>query len=626
MRHRPDIDGLRALAILPVVAYHAGVPGLTGGFVGVDVFFVISGYLITGIIHAEIAAGEFRFRSFYERRVRRIMPALLLVVVATFAIAAVYLFSGDYVVLARSALYSLLFLGNFYFADQSGYFAAPAASQPLLHLWSLAVEEQFYILFPLLLVGIARFAKSPRALTIILWGLALASFAVSAALLPAQPAAVFYLLHGRAWELLAGALLVTGNLPLPRGRWLAEGLAVAGLALIAGSCLVITSSTPFPGPAALPAVAGAVLLIRYGETTAVGRILAHPVLVGIGLISYSLYLWHWPVLVLGGFASLAPPALPVRLILVGIAVALSIATYFLVETPFRTRRVAARRGPLFAMAGAAVAVMVGFASLVLGQGGFPQRFPPEVMALARASQDFSTARSACHGNNDFDLRPFAGECVFGKAGTAPSFAVWGDSHAAEISAALGEWAGGQGRSVMELSNSACPPILDSTVPQRRNCVAQNDIDVRGLAATPAIRTVFLAAHYAQYDPRVFLPGFAAAIDRLQAAGKRVVVVYPVPGMDRNVPLTLAKVKLLGGDPEAVALPRAVYDSRNAAYLNNLDWLVAERQAGLVRPSDRLCDTRRCYADIDGTPVYFDDNHLSMRGARLIAPLFAPYLR
>lgn len=360
--YRPDIDGLRALAIIPVILFHAGIAGFSGGFVGVDIFFVISGFLITSIIYREMQKGTFSLLTFWERRMRRIIPALFVVIVATLIFGYfIILFPVDYIDLAQSTLSQALFLANMFFLRKNSYFAGPSESMPLLHTWSLSVEEQFYIGFPILMLLIWRFGrKAILAILILLFG---ASLLYSYSLLAAptngfsilgvpnvwggalNANAAFYLIFARAFELCIGSILAIGAFSV-QNKFLKECLAFAGIAAIIYAIVFFTEETLFPGLNALYPTIGAALLIvaNTGARTFVGNVLSFPVFVWIGLISYSLYLWHWPLLVLARFYlnRIELTQFEVSILIIA-AFALSYLTYRFVETPFREKRIFARR-------------------------------------------------------------------------------------------------------------------------------------------------------------------------------------------------------------------------------------------------------------------------------------------
>lgn len=294
MKHRTDIDGLRAVAVLAVLGGHLKLAGMAGGFVGVDVFFVICGFLISRIVYEEAAAGQFSVVGFYGRRVRRIMPAFLVASLLTTAVAWVVFLPAEMVAFADSLVWSLAFLPNLYFHTHSGYFAPAAETLPLLHYWSLGVEEQFYLAFPLFVVLVDRFAHK-LIMPLLVLGLAV-SLAWAEYRTRGQLATAFYLPQFRAWELLTGSILALPRFPRCRNRVAGALAGLAGLGLIAGSVLLYAPTTPFPGLSAAPPCLGAALIL-WGGTGPVARLLSLPVLAYVGRISYSLYLVHWQVIV-----------------------------------------------------------------------------------------------------------------------------------------------------------------------------------------------------------------------------------------------------------------------------------------------------------------------------------------
>lgn len=451
MQYRPEIDGLRALAVLPVIAFHAGAAGFSGGFVGVDVFFVISGYLITTILLDDLAAGRFSLARFYERRARRILPALFVVMAACLPFAHLWMTPDLFQDFARTAAAVALFVSNLLFIAELDYFAPAAEANPLLHTWSLAVEEQFYILFPPALWGLWRLGGGRAAL----WGtaaLAAVSFAFSEWAWRIWPAESFFFLPSRAWELLAGALCAFGL----RGRAgpfapaAGGALALAGLAAILAAVVLYDRDTPFPSAwAALP-VGGsvAVILFARADTLAAGLLRLRPV-VGLGLISYSAYLWHQPLF---AFARLRAPAEPTPTVMAALALAalaLAALTWRFVEQPFRHHRARApllpRRGQVFAAAGAGIAAFAAFgafgelsegrARLWLAQADPGARatylLMQEARAITRRSDD-----GACRFNLD-RLSPAAIQRLRACAAAhGPGVAVLGDSHAIDLTEAL----------------------------------------------------------------------------------------------------------------------------------------------------------------------------------------------
>lgn len=344
MRYRREIDGLRAVAVVPVILFHAGFESFQGGFVGVDVFFVISGYLITSIIAAEVERDDFSIARFYERRARRILPALYLVMAVCVPLAWMWLLPRDMEDFSQSLVAVSVFLSNVLFWSETGYFATASELKPLLHTWSLAVEEQFYVLFPLLLAFLWRFGKT--RVSIVLTVTMAISLAAAQAWSTTNPAAAFFLLPTRAWELAMGALLALAvpRQPMFKQKTAAEILSCAGLLLIAWSIATLDKDTPFPGIHALPSTVGTALIIAFGwPGTAMGRMLGSRLLVAIGLISYSAYLWHQPLFAFARHRSITEPTDAVLLALSALALALAALSWRFVERPFRKNEAFSRR-------------------------------------------------------------------------------------------------------------------------------------------------------------------------------------------------------------------------------------------------------------------------------------------
>jgi peptidoglycan/LPS O-acetylase OafA/YrhL len=609
--YRRDIDGLRALAILPVLFYHAGVPGFSGGYVGVDVFFVISGFLITGIIAREFDEGRFSLVRFYERRARRILPALFTVIAFVLATAAWLYLPGDFEKVPRSALATLLFLANGWFFTQTGYFAGGAETMPLLHCWSLAVEEQFYIGFPILLWITARYA--PRWRLPAIAAVALVSFAWAWWTQADNDGFAFYLLPTRAWELFAGALLALGAVPPIERKWLREVAALIGLAALLAPVFVYGHDTVFPGITALPPVLGTALLLHTAPGCLVGRLLSLRIPVGIGLISYSLYLWHWPLIVFAEYALEGDLHGAESLAVIAAAFALAWLSWRYVERPFRTRgRFSARQ--IFVVSGAGAAALAAVALALLPLGGWADRFPPEVTRYASAAADFSPKRDACLSAAIGGDRP---ECNIG-AQVAPTALLWGDSHGVELAWVLGQAMGQRGEALMQRTRGSCPPVIGYDPPKEPNCAPFNQEVLERIARTPSIRTVYLAAFWESATYRV--PGMADRIGdtiaRLRRLGRRVVLIGPVPGQPFNVPRHLALAAARGDLADVRGGATADY-RRDVAWFDRALPAWHALGAESLDPTRALIDGDHLRIVADGSPLYFDSHHLSLAGARLV---------
>ena len=359
-----------------VLNFHAFPDALPGGFIGVDVFFVISGFLITGLITRELELGRFSLVEFYNRRIRRIFPALIVVLAATLMLGWFWMLPAALVQLGSDSFASAAFLANIALWLQSGYFDVESAKKPLLHLWSLGIEEQFYLFWPLLLMLAARFRMSIMAMAAML---GIASFLLNVALIGSNPIATFYLPFTRAFELLTGAVLACGWINVNQSSAASSWRAWIGVALIAVAAVILDSHRAFPGWWAVLPVAGSALLLSAPAAWVNRVVLASPVMVWIGLISYPLYLWHWPLLVFGGMIKFAPLTLPERQLILLASVLLAWATYRFVEIPFRFG-LPSRRKMYSLGAGMAMIAVAGIA--VIWGRGFDFRLPPEIRAMA----------------------------------------------------------------------------------------------------------------------------------------------------------------------------------------------------------------------------------------------------
>lgn len=418
IHYKPDIDGLRAVAVLGVIIYHAGLP-LSGGYVGVDVFFVISGYLITQIILRESANSKFTLVNFWKRRILRILPASTVVTLVTLIAGYFILDQSTFAQVGQSALAQTLMISNIFFWKSSGYFAESAELQPLLHTWSLAVEEQFYLFLPLALTLLLK--KGRRALCFLVL-LTILSFALSVHGTRNYPSATFFMLPTRAWELSAGGLLAILEARLRFGKMLGEFISMCGLAMILVPMFVYTKHTAFPGLGALPPVLGAVALIgaNRNSTTIVGKWLSSRAFVAVGLASYSLYLWHWPVLAYFKHVFVSQSGTHTAIAL-GITLILSVLSWKYIEKPFRTMETLKMGNRAFYFGSALTAIIGGFGALVWLGKGFPKRFSPE---------DLAVHSDITWGGEAYESSSVDGVLLGRKTGKAlpPDFYFWGDSH------------------------------------------------------------------------------------------------------------------------------------------------------------------------------------------------------
>lgn len=629
LTYRSDIDGLRAVAILLVAVFHFRLLPMGGaGFIGVDVFFVISGFLITRILSQGFGTGDFILGGFYLARVRRLAPALA-VTLALYLAAGWMLFLPDRMAeLSREALLTQLYVVNVYFWRTISYFGMHADAVPLLHMWSLAVEEQFYIFYPLFLALVFRFARR-LVLPVLTLG-ALASFALGWWATGWKPEASFYLLPTRAWELLAGGILA---LAMPHGARpgpVAGAAGLAGLALIGAALAIHTPVTPFPGWFAALPVLGAVLLILAGPQTPSGRVLSTAPMVWIGRISYPLYLVHWPVIILAQ-EMLHEVTLPWRAGGFLVSVALAWAIWRFVEAPVRTRRVLAGSRAFLAAAATAMGVLAAASLSGVLTGGMPGRFSPEVRALLAYAGDKPWPFFDCEmTEKNRDRRP----CVLGAPDAPVSVAVIGDSHGQAMAGALDLWLKGAGRGGALWFHHGCMPLLDTG---GARCKAFVETAFAAVEADPAMTTVLLHSAW-RHDPKIYggryLEGAAAdagfqaalgaTIDRLRGAGKEVILLEPTFYAVNSVPETLAQ-NLQSGDDRPIDQPLAAHRD-SYALLYPLFAHAAEtpgvRSVSLI---DGLCAGGTCRAVLDGVPLFSDTDHIRFGASQYFADLLAAAL-
>jgi len=651
LRYRADIDGLRALAIIPVIVYHLGFPWLPGGFVGVDVFFVISGYLITGILVREIDAGQFSLARFYLRRARRILPALFVVLGASLLGGLLILTPTELQNFGKTMAGAAGFISNVLFFRETGYFDIAAERKPLLMTWSLGIEEQFYIAWPLtLLVLSKRRSLMPAGVA----GIAAVSFFIATREVAGGSSAAFYLLPGRAWELLLGASLALRGefLSLPSRRsFVSHAASIAGLGLIIASCLGLDRGSPFPGWNAVPACLGTLLVIWAGEDAIGNRlILSSRPLVLIGLISYPLYLWHWP---LKSFAHIVTgPDLPSSLAvsLAVCALLLSILTWRFIEKPLRSASATAP-APALARFGLLTAIFVVVGSLTYFGKGFPGRVPDEFLRADAARRDIDPHAATCllelSSMASVELPTTA--CAWGSAGP-PTMALWGDSHAGTLAAGLGPSAVRNARGLIQLTATNCPPLpgVHVIAGYRRlpGCAEFNEQVSDFLLSRTEIKTVFLTARWAVYtepsegrgpayrltdapegepsgqDSRAVLERrLRQIVARLTASGKRVVLIGSIPEMGRNIPECIQRRIWLGRlaiATDACSVPAEAVKQRLTFSTATLSAIADGSDAVFAAfPAELLCSSADCESAAGEQILYLDSDHLSASGARYI---------
>jgi peptidoglycan/LPS O-acetylase OafA/YrhL len=618
----------------------------------VDVFFVISGYLITSLILKDLRQGTFSLATFWERRIRRILPALAVCVLVTLVAGYFLLLPNDLEALGKSSVAQALMGANFYFWRTTNYFGGENLEKPLLHTWSLAVEEQFYLFFPLILLLLFRFPnlRGPRNLiTILLCGFLL-SLSLSVWGVKHQPYATFFLLPTRAWELLCGAIIAAlpaGTMPV--SRLLREGASWLGLTGILLPVWLYRELTPFPGLAALPPCLGAALIIwangRSGDAfhqprTLAARLLSARAVVFVGLISYSLYLWHWPVIVFANYWKIKDFSVQTSWLLVVISVSLAVVSWIWVETPFRARNINLNRPQTFLFAGSSILVMLVAGIWFVVEKGIPQRISQnthKIMDLSKASSKYFEMNHSLGDVTSGNVTLFG----VGEVNAPVQLLLWGDSHAQAALPAFDTYAKERGITGAAIMHSATSPVIGyyrdvNSHGLRKESLAFGNA-VIAFVESHRIRNVVLLACWAgdtyplaaaNIDP--FDVALLKTIERLKSVGAIPWIALQVPSQSVNVPRAMLRNYMI---PALSSLPVCSRpDGWNGVYGRGPEFLHRLDKAGA-----KIMDTRQQFIDpstgnfvmsIDGIPLYFDEGHLNEYGAiRMLLPVirksFAP---
>jgi peptidoglycan/LPS O-acetylase OafA/YrhL len=614
MKYRPDVDGLRAIAVLPVLLFHSGISLFSGGYVGVDIFFVISGFVISQTLIKEIEGGHYSIANFYVRRIRRILPALVATILLSSVLALLVFLPNTMREFSTSVTATVLFVSNIYFWKHSGYFEITALDRPLLHTWSLSVEEQFYILIPVALFFTYRLFRN---LTWPLFSLgAAASLALSIFLTDRGPTANFFLLPTRAWELLLGSIIVLAN-SKPAGNWiLREVSAVIGLCLIVFAVTTYTDATPFPGLAALVPTLGAALIIQSGrdQATLVGRLLSWHPLVGIGLISYSLYLVHWPIIVFARYALLRD--------LVGweigafiiLSLVLAYLSWRFIETPFRHPARVQPRTTLFAATAMVLATLAALGIVGAFTDGFHARFSNFRPPPATEAGGDVWLRGRCFLENQ-DPAAWKGDFCVRTSGSPKNAVLWGDSFAAHYLPGLIKNQDRLSHNIIQYTFAGCPPILSYTSYARPGCAGFN------AAIFEVIRhyhadAVVMSSRWDQIRQRG-LSGLRDTVERLQAAGVTVYVLGQSPMFAFDVDILDARDA--GQDKNAGS--SAWYLSFNP--IENARLRAASGSAIFVDPLPTFCTGRLCEYKVPTGLLFYDYGHFSDIGSDLAVGSYFP---
>jgi peptidoglycan/LPS O-acetylase OafA/YrhL len=637
IKYRPEIDGLRALAVLPVVLFHADFSTFSGGFVGVDVFFVISGYLITSLILSDIAKGKFSYSNFYERRARRILPALFLVILCTLPIVWWFYLPADLKDYAESVAAIPLFLSNFVFESQSGYFERATDIKPLIHTWSLAVEEQFYLFFPAILLVMLRFTKDwvfHLILVLSVLSLMLAQWGIYNA-----PTDTYFLLPTRIWELLVGSLVAIYLFKADDRRISDLGCAI-GIAMILFSVFAYDGETPFPGLSALLPTLGTCLFIIFaGPKTITFQVFSNRHIVLLGLISYSLYLWHQPIFAIVKYQSAEELSVILRMSMIALAIVLAFVSWKYIEAPWRDASRVSRKTLIIASVGFSL-FFIQFGIIGALKDGDLYRFDQKTMAIS----------SPVSGAGCPIRKTPEKACLIGDADMEPSIVILGDSHASALSHSFDQNLKSVGKSAYSYTSGWCPPFIDVDVSNddKKDCATVRNAGLQRAFTDDNIKTVVLHAEWANYttgtrwgrrserfvsdefstqlntaeNQRVFARGLERTVSQLTKAGKAIVIVGSVPEYNVNIPNFLAihysKTGLLNGT--RFPITQVEYNHRNAGVQNAFDHLAESQNLSFVDPFSLFCPLNRCQKFGDDQQIlYTDGNHLSLAGANKLVP-------
>lgn len=644
LAYRPEIDGLRSVAVLAVIIYHADSRLLSGGFIGVDVFFVISGFLITSLLLADLKQGRFSLAQFYERRCRRILPPLVVMALIVTVLGWLFLLPADYRDFGSSLKAMAAFVANHYFFGKTGYFDTAAFSKPLLHTWSLSVEEQFYIVLPLLLWLLYR--RRPSTISPVLGGLFLLSLAASCLMTFYWPSAAFYLLPARFWELMTGSLLALWpSASRPRGR-AADLMSWSGLAAIAVGAVFFNYYTPFPGPGALLPCLGTALFILGNSPGSRNKasLLSRPGPVFVGQISYSLYLWHWPLLVIPRYVHDEPlTPLMIAASLAGTFI-LAYLSWSFVENPIRRRQILPGRRAIFLASGLGLLTLIIIGHTIRQSEGFITRLPQPARQYALGVSDRYNSppwkiyplqiekRGVKYEVTAWDINP----------DLAPSFMVMGNSHARMWLEAVDSLAREYGRGGLVINPTSykdCSFIFpnEKSPAGQWNCqdllsAFLDEGQARG------IKNLLLILRYAgalggpvkpeqpvEANPgsEHFIRGLEATMKAAEERGLTLWIMENVPEYETSVPHSLTWQALKGRGPDSLAYDLKYSENRLAPLTSRMPHLTNQ---GLkyLRVAPVICPDQLCRPGDDQGSFYMDDNHLSRHGARNFQAVLRPF--
>jgi len=643
IKYRAEIDGLRAIAVLPVILFHAGFEWFSGGFIGVDVFFVISGYLITTIIISSLEEDNFSILNFYERRARRILPALFFVMAVSIPFAWLWLTPSDLKIFGSSYLATSTFWSNILFWNESGYFDTRADLKPFLHTWSLAVEEQYYILFPIFLLLTWHFGMRLILVTLIL------IFCVSLGLAHwgsfNKPSATFFLLPTRVWELLIGVFIAfyLRHKTFLKSHVLNQALSLIGLIMVTYSIFVFDEHTPFPSFYALiPTLGTGLLIISAVPKTFVHHLLSLKFIVAIGLISYSAYLWHQPLLAFARHRLMGEVSDYLLIIICFASIAMAWFSWRFIEKPFRDKEKFNQK-TIFTLSLSLIVIFSFLGSITYLKDGFYERFSPAVLAIDQMQANGTKARNYnCH--LDEHSSKLTG-CSFGRNGVIPKFALIGDSHAGAIHKSLANSMDRLGDSFILYAKNGCPPSLGLEVSVGKNCtqfmrnviedIHQKDIktvilfsrfswylDTKGFKNSYGISERKDLYHFVEGNNEPISKQVNAKIETMKSFVDilnhdiRIIFIEPIPEMGWEIPKQ--KISSLIYETPMRGIERTDFDRTTLDRFDSIkQYFNYENNIIFVKTDDIFCDDTNCFGEDSQNLLYYDSNHPSEHASELI---------
>lgn len=669
MTYRADIDGLRSIAVLLVILFHFGIGYFPGGYVGVDVFFVLSGFLISSQIFKDLDADRFSFSEFYFRRIKRLAPVYFVVMLVSSIVAYLVMLPGDFKEFGQSLLASSMYLSNILFYMETGYFDTASHLKPLLHTWSLSVEEQFYIVFPLLAIFLFKLGRKAVLPGIVI--LSLASLIAAEAYIQKDQSAVFYLYPFRAWEMFLGSLLALRRVPIPQGKLAANGLSILGMTAIVYSAMFYEKSTIFPGLSALLPCLGTVALIVSGYGNGiVNSVLSTRIPVFIGKLSYSLYLWHWPLFVFYSYYYQEDPAGVSRYVLMLATFVLSYISWKFIETPFRSGKFTFYRGKasVFGSTVVITSFCIVFGLWLHKTNGVESRLSHEEKSFAKAAVLFEQTGTCLLYDNE--KLPGISHCAIGNPYSGDEYSIlWGDSHAGAYVAPFRHGLKNTNANVLIAWAGGCPPVLGiykkenfASARENSNCQKHSDavIDlIRG--DLDKIKTVVIAGRWSYYlngrgvgrdahneieirdfddaeyeskddQEKLFLISLERTLKTIAELGVKVFFIEQPPEIEDFHARTLAvKLKTSQKSMNEIHRDLAVVEidsvnSRQGSVVDLASRLEDERVIEVLYTHKHLCDSSKCSAIVEGEPVYFDNNHITASSSEITSPMFSKAIR